>query len=207
MLMKGVAATVRQVCPDDLNALYEIALATGDGGDDASALYRDTRLVGHIYAAPYAVLCPDTVFVACGAEGIGGYIVGTADTRAFEAQLEKAWWPRLRAIYPKSGVGGGLDAKRIKMIHHPACVPDAIVARYPAHLHINLLPRLRGCGVGRALMERWLRAVREKGARGVHLAVGAHNTRAIHFYGTAGFRELRVPPPMGGAIWLGRLID
>lgn len=206
--MKGAAATVRQGCPGDLNALYEIALATGDGGDDASALYRDPKLVGHIYAAPYAVLCPDTVFVACGGEGIGGYIVGTADTRAFEAQLEKAWWPRLRAIYPKTGAGeAGPDARRIKMIHHPACAPDAIVARYPAHLHINLLPRLRGCGVGRALMERWLRAAREQGARGVHLAVGAHNIRAIYFYGKAGFRELHAPPPMAGAIWLGRLID
>ncbi len=206
--MKGVGATVRQVRPDDLKALYEIALATGDGGNDASALYRDPKLVGHIYAAPYAVLCPDTVFVACGCEGIGGYIVGTADTRAFEAQLEKAWWPRLRAIYPKTGAGEGwLDAKRIKMIHHPACAPGAIVARYPAHLHINLLPRLRGCGVGRALMERWLQAVREQGARGVHLAVGNGNTRAIHFYEKAGFHELHVPPPIAGAIWLGRLID
>jgi ribosomal protein S18 acetylase RimI-like enzyme len=206
--MTGVAAAVRQVCPGDLNALYEIALATGDGGDDASAFYQDPKLVGHIYAAPYAVLCPDTVFVAYGAEGIGGYIVGTADTRAFEAQLEKAWWPGLRAIYPETGAGEGwLDAKRIEMIHRPACAPDAIVAGYPAHLHINLLPRLRGCGVGRALMERWLLAVREQGARGVHLAVGARNTRAIHFYGRAGFRELHVPPPTAGAIWLGRLID
>ena len=55
---------IRAFRPADLEELYRICLATGAGGDDASALYRDPRLVGHVYAAPYAVLSPLTVFVA-----------------------------------------------------------------------------------------------------------------------------------------------
>lgn len=37
---------------DDLDQIYGISLATGAGGRDASRLYGDSRLVGHIYSAP-----------------------------------------------------------------------------------------------------------------------------------------------------------
>jgi hypothetical protein len=43
------------------------------------------------------------------------------------------------------------------------------------------------------LMDRWLGAVREMGARGAHLAVGAANRRAIRFYRACGFREMEQP--------------
>ena len=49
---------------DDLEALYEICLLTGDAGQDASPLHNDRKVVGHIYAAPYGVLEPANVFVA-----------------------------------------------------------------------------------------------------------------------------------------------
>lgn len=198
---------IRAVRPDDLEALYAIALATGDGGADASALYHDPRLLGHIYAAPYAVLCPETVFVAEDAEGVGGYIVGAADTGAFDARLESSWWPALRATYPAPATWSRdtwtPDQRRMHAIHHPPRTPPAIVARYPSHLHINLLARLRGRGIGRMLMDRWLRAVRSYGSAGVHLAVGVGNWRATRFYEACGFREPADPAsPMPGARWL-----
>ena len=54
---------IRAVRPKDLDYLYRICLATAAGGDDASALYRDPKLVGHIYAAPYVHLSPQSVLV------------------------------------------------------------------------------------------------------------------------------------------------
>jgi hypothetical protein len=99
---------IRPVVAADLDALYRIALLTGDSGADASALHKDPRLVGHIYAAPYATLSPETAFVAEDAAGVAGYIVGALDTRAFEARLERDWWPALRAEYadpPRCGPG------------------------------------------------------------------------------------------------------
>ena len=36
--------------------------------------------------------------------------------------------------------------------------------RWPAHLHIDLLPEARGSGVGRQLMARWLDALRADGS-------------------------------------------
>lgn len=199
---------IRPVQSDDLDALYRIALATGDGGADAAALYRDPNLIGHIYAGPYALLCPRTVFVAEDDDGIGGYIVGAADTPAFEARMEAGWWPALRTVYPTPAdvpqADRTPDQRRIHAIHHPRHTPSEITDAYPSHLHINLLSRLRGRGVGRALMDRWLAAVCEIGSTGAHLAVGVANARAIRFYTAYGFRVLAsVPHPAIGAVWLG----
>ncbi|HTN97708.1 MAG TPA: GNAT family N-acetyltransferase, partial [Nordella sp.] len=41
--------------PGDIDALYAISLATGHLGKDAAQLYDDPRLMGHVYAAPYAL--------------------------------------------------------------------------------------------------------------------------------------------------------
>ena len=58
---------------DDLDDLYRVCLATGAG---RCAVYQDPKLVGHVYAAPYAVLSPQSVFVVEDADGVGGYILG-----------------------------------------------------------------------------------------------------------------------------------
>src|SRR5258706_13095644 len=89
-------AEIRPYRPADLEALYDICLKTGDSGQDASPLYRDAKLVGHLYAAPYGVLEPTSAFVVEDQAGVGGYIVGAADTAAFAARAEAEWWPKLR---------------------------------------------------------------------------------------------------------------
>jgi ribosomal protein S18 acetylase RimI-like enzyme len=193
---------IRAFGPADLDDLYSICFVTAGG----SALYRDPKLVGHVYAAPYAVLSPQSVFIVEDAEGVGGYIVGAPDTRDFETRLEAEWWPALRTIYPDpSGtpcIDRSADQFMSYWIHHPHRAPDRIVEVYPSHLHINLLPHLRGRGLGRRLMERWLGTVRDMGSRGAHLAVGAANSRAIRFYRACGFRELEQPPrPPRAPLW------
>jgi len=197
---------IRAFRPADLENLYRICLATAaGGGDEGSALYRDPKLVGHVYAAPYAVLSPHTVFVAEDGQGVGGYIVGAPDTSNFEARLEVEWWPGLGRLYrdpsARPRADWSLDEFMSYRIHHPSRTPSEIAEPYPAHLHINLLPRLRGRGVGRRLMERWLAAVRDMGARGAHLAVGGGNGRAIRFYRACGFHELEPSSPSAAAVW------
>jgi ribosomal protein S18 acetylase RimI-like enzyme len=197
---------IRAFRPADLGELYHICLATAAGGGEGSALYRDPKLVGHIYAAPYGVLSPRTVFVAEDSQGVGGYIVGTPDTSGFEARLEVEWWPGLRRLYrdpsARPRADWSLDELMSYRIHHPSRTASEIAEPYPAHLHINLMPRQRGRGVGRRLIERWLGAVRETGAQGAHLAVGAANLRAIRFYRACGFRELEhLSRPPWAAVW------
>lgn len=183
---------IRACQPNDLEDLYRICLETAAGG--APAAYSDPKLVGHVYVAPYALLSPQTVFVAEDPEGVGGYIAGAPDTCCFEALLEAEWWPGLRGVYSDPSdiprPRWSLDHSMMHRIHHPGHTPNEIVKRYPAHLHINLLAHLRGQGVGRRLMNQWLRTIRKAGSRGAHLAVGAANSRAIRFYRACGFREL-----------------
>ena len=139
----------------DRRALYAICLATGDAGADAAHLYTDPDLIGQVYAGGYAACAPETAFVAEDEGAVGGYIIGPADTRAFEARLEAEWWPALRARYADPpGVPATPDERMAHLIHHPARMPRRIVEDYPAHLHINLLPRLQGQGIGRLLIAR-----------------------------------------------------
>jgi ribosomal protein S18 acetylase RimI-like enzyme len=149
------------------------------------------------------------VFVAEDSQGVGGYIVGVPDTRAFEERLEAEWWPGLRKLYrdPSDAPRAGWNADEFMSyrIHHPSRTASEIAEPFPAHLHINLLPRLRGRGVGRRLMERWLGAIRDMGAQGAHLAVGAANGRAIRFYRACGFHELdHASRPTSAAVWFAK---
>jgi ribosomal protein S18 acetylase RimI-like enzyme len=200
-------AEIRTYRPEDLDALYRICLETGDAGKDATALYRDPKLIGHVYAAPYAVLSPETVFVAADDAGVGGYIVGPVDTRSFERRMEAEWWPPLRRQLADPVETPPRDWSRDDrmryLIHHPVKTPDRIARTHPSHLHINLLPRLQGRGYGAKLIDTWLAAMRERGSRGAHLGVGAANERAVRFYRRYGFRELaRIGPP-ANVIWFG----
>lgn len=198
--------TLRPAREADRAALYRICLQTGASGEDATALYRDPLLLGHVYAGPYLTHAPDFAFVLDPGDGSGatGYILGAPDTAAFEATLEREWWPALRDIYPDPTdvprERRTPDQRIAHLIHHPTRTPTDLLGPYPAHLHIDLLPRAQGGGRGRALMTTLLVALRGAGVPGVHLGVGENNTRAQGFYQHLGFQALRRSP---GAVTYG----
>src|SRR3546814_727047 len=150
-----------------------VSLATGLAGGDAAHLYRDAELMGSIYAAPYALLDPGLAFVAEDQDGVAGYIVGTADTRDWEERLEREWWPTLRLRHANpSGTpleSWNADQRRAFMIHHPVPAPSAIADRYPAHLHMNLLPRTQGRGFGQQLFALWCDAALQRDRKSTRL--------------------------------------
>lgn len=200
---------IRPAGPADLDALYSICLQTGDAGKDASALYSDPKLMGLIYAAPYVVLDGLISLVAEDADGIAGYAVGTEDTRDFERRLEAEWWPELRSSYsvPQGErTSWTADEFRIWTIFHPTPVPEEIVRTYPAHIHMNLLPRAQGKGIGSVLLETWVEAARARGARAVHAGVSAVNRGGLNFWMSRGFKPVLVDRAGGsrGTIWCGR---
>jgi len=182
---------LRPIARSDVPALYAISLATGDAGGDATNLYADGQLLGHIYSAPYALLSPKTAFVAEDALGVGGYVVGTVDTVAFESRLEREWWPSLRELHedpsatPRSAWTP--DQRRAHMIHHPHRTVGAMVEAFPAHVHMNLLPRMQRRGIGRQLLDLWLARARDLGAAGVHCGVNAANQGGLAFWQAVGF--------------------
>ena len=97
---------IRNYASTDLDSLYAIAVATGDSGSDASREFHAPELLGHVYAAPYAVFEPELAFVIEDEHGVAGYCVGALQTRAFEPLLDLRWWPPLRQRYPLSPVSG-----------------------------------------------------------------------------------------------------
>ena len=132
---------------------------------------------------------PDLALAVVDPEGVAGYCLAALDTRAFEAWEEAEWWPPLRDQYPLPD-DASPDAEIIRLLHSPPRAPDAVVREYPAHLHIDLLARARGHGLGRGLIERQLESLRHHGARGVHLDVALANANAIAFYRHLGFAEV-----------------
>jgi GNAT superfamily N-acetyltransferase len=199
-------ASPRPYRPDDLEALYEICLLTGDAGRDASPLHNDRKLTGHIYAAPYGMLEPEHVFVAEDDQGVAGYIVGTFDTNGFAERLEREWWPALRRQYASMQPANltPADRMRVAAIESPERNPAELVARYPAHIHMNLLERLRGQGMGTALLQRWIAHARAAGVPGIHLGASASNAGGIAFWTRSGFKPLQSGK---GAVWFGMTLD
>ncbi len=187
----------------DLPGMYSVCLRTGADGQDASALHTNPDLLGHTYVGPYPAADPGLCLVVADAEGVGGYVLATADTTAFERWREQEWLPPLREQYPQGS--DGPDQSLIALLHAPPISPPAITIGYPAHLHIDLLPRLQGQGLGRALIEELLARLHGRAVTGVHLCVGSANEAAQGFYRRLGFAELQ---RAGGATYLGlRLSD
>jgi GNAT superfamily N-acetyltransferase len=183
---------IRPVEPGDLDALYDVCLRTGDAGEDASSQFVDPRLLGEVYVGPYLVMPSGIGFTAVEDGVPSGYALAAVDTRRFEAECEAEWWPQLRKRYPRPAIDERStdDAEIIALIHDPESPSDEVVASYPAHLHIDLLPVLQGRGVGREMMRRLLDELRTRGVPGVHLGVDARNQRAVGFYQHLGFDHL-----------------
>ena len=189
------APIIRPILDGDLDALYAISLATGDRGEDASALYADPRVMGHIYSAPYAVLAAELGLVLEHKGTVAGFALGVTDTAAFEAKLERDWWPKLRMDYPAPDPSQrdhwSADERRANAFHHPAKAPRSVLPDYPAHMHMNLLPGVQGKGFGSTLLDRWLDLLAAQGgAAGLHVGVNAQNSRALSFWQAKGFAPL-----------------
>jgi ribosomal protein S18 acetylase RimI-like enzyme len=204
--MADESARIRPYQSADLDNLYRVCLETADNGADATALFSDPMLPGHVFAAPYAIFEPSLAWVAEDAAGVAGYVLGALDTRAFEERLECDWWPALRARYPDpqplTSTLSEPERFTLQCIHQPFTTDPALVSRYPSHLHIDLLPRLQGRGLGRQLIETLLDALQASGSRGVHLHVGRANQRAAGFYRHVGLTEL---PATGARVFARKL--
>jgi GNAT superfamily N-acetyltransferase len=184
---------IRQATDADHSALKLICLQTGDSGTDASLLQDDPDVLGLVYAVPYQIFAPDFAFVLEDAGGPCGYVLGAPDTAAFETWMDEVWYPPLRTCMrnpgPDESLWRGSDWVRWR-VFAPRSSPPVNLAPFPAHGHIDLLPRAQGKGLGRAMIQTLIDALRADGSPGLFLEVGAENTRAQAFYAHVGFRPL-----------------
>jgi ribosomal protein S18 acetylase RimI-like enzyme len=187
---RGRSAVIRPARPDDADRLAEICLRTGAAGQDATELMGDPLLLADLFVLPYAALEPELAFVVDDGTGAQGYIVGTRDTRSFEARAEAEWYPAARERHADPATASGLDSLFLAVLHDPPLAADEVVASHPSHLHIDLLPPFQSGGWGTRLMQTLFEGLRASGSPGVHLGVAEANQRAIGFYEHLGFRQL-----------------
>ena len=182
---------IRPYAPGDDAALMGVCLQTGAAGEDATGMLEEPDLLSHIWLLPYLALAPDLAsVVADGDAPAVGYVLGALDSRAFEAACERDVWPALRARYELGAFPApSFDAQLVRLIHHPPVAEAELVAGFPSHLHIDLLPEAQGGGFGRRLIDRLVEQLTAAGSTGIHLHTSVRNTKSAAFYRRLGFDE------------------
>ena len=183
--------SIRSYKSADTSAVYEICLKTGNSGQDATHLFSDPLVLGHIYVGPYMEFEPQSVFILEDDQGLCGYIMGVLDSQTYYQWMHSEWLPKIRVNYKKpTGNPDTWDEteKITDLLFHPSS--QRLLPDYPAHLHIDLLSRAQGKGQGKLMMDRFIDYLRNNKIPGLHLDLSSRNDRAFNFYRKYGMEEL-----------------
>ena len=199
---------IRQAKFSDMDDLYDICIRTGNYGEDARNLYNNHVALGIYYVGPYVAFEQDLAFVLEDKLGICGYVLGTKDTKIFFKKMTEEWLPKYQTLFPMPEGDPeiwNMDQKIIALIHNPrVSIPDSL-NNFPAHLHIDLLPRARKKGNGRRMIETLHEKLQILGIKGVFLDVGINNLNAQSFYEKIGYKKLQVTPSKDGLFMIHQL--
>lgn len=178
---------IRPATPDDEQQIARICLLTGADGGNAAGRFGDDLVLADVFALPYLYGPSCFVWVVDIGGEARGYVVGTADTEAFQQWFSGEWWPQRGPLHSAKTED---DAWLLPSADDPTrCLSDA-VAEFPAHLHIDLLPELQGAGWGRRLIDTLVAQLADEGVEGVHLVAPRANVAAQAFYPKVGFAPI-----------------
>ena len=166
--------SIRSYKSADTSAVYEICLKTGNSGQDATHLFSDPLVLGHIYVGPYMEFEPQSVFILEDDQGPCGYIMGVLDSQTYYQWMHSEWLPKIRVDYKKpTGNPDTWDEteKITNLLFHP--VSQRLLPAFPSHLHIDLLSRAQGKGQGKLMMDRFIDYLRYNKISGVHLELSS----------------------------------
>jgi ribosomal protein S18 acetylase RimI-like enzyme len=187
----------------DRAAVRRVCYLTGFMGEPVDWMWRDEESFADIFTGYWTDREPENALVAELDGEVVGYLLGCVDSRrvwnigrlfahhgfvrgaAFSPGTAEVFWRMIT-----DGIGDS--------IKHRLPPPSYYDERWPAHLHIDLLPVCRRHGVGAALVGRWLDSLRLAKVPGCHLQTMAENTRAIAFFEKMGFAKLGRPDATPG---------
>jgi GNAT superfamily N-acetyltransferase len=136
---------------------------------------------------------PESLFVAEVDGQVVGALLGAVDTSRFEQIYRERIRPRLlqRMLGGAYGWPGWLPAVlRTEWAGRHIQAPEVDLKRYPAHLHIGILPEWRRQGLGSALMVRYETYLRQRGVSGYHLYASSFHLLGVAFYHRLGLELL-----------------
>lgn len=177
-------------------------------GDPVAWQWRDAESFADLFSGWYTDNEPESALVAERDGTVVGYLLGCRDSRRMRVPAAMAGRHLLRrGLLARPGTAPVIWRSMVDLA--PAAIAAAagrtrrrphheVAERWPAHLHIDLLPEGRGVGLGRALVRRWLDALRRAGIGGCHLETWAENDGAVAFFEAMGFCRRGHPVPMPG---------
>jgi GNAT superfamily N-acetyltransferase len=179
-------------------------------------------IASYIYCHQYPYISSQTCFVLESETGKAvGYILGTPDTASFATQWRQDF-PRVLAKLAEIGVehppdyaAEGREKPKFEddaaasLLYEACYKPEEMLnvgiaglwEKWPAHFHVDILPEFQRLGWGRKLIETMMGALRDAGARGVHLGMEAPlggSNGVEKFYASMGFE--RYPGVLDGGV-------
>jgi len=191
---------IRPYRAKDRAALRRIVFETGYMGDPVDWLWRDPETFADLISRYYTDQEPESIFIADREGEVVGFLTGCTDSDRTRGQAEK----QVRRVMLRGGLlRPGIASflwRAIADVARERDVPSEMLGdpRWPAHLHINLLPKARGKGAGGALIRAWRERLREQGVGGLHLGTFAENSNAIAFFTAQGFERYGPPTRVPG---------
>ena len=172
--------SIRKYRPEDKPAVRRILIETSRLPVETE---KDIKLLELLYNDYYTEVEPEHCFVAADENDQAvGYIICAADYKKFRRAFFKFYLPEIRELGMKYYIQAFMD-----IMGHAL-----YAAKYPAHLHINVLPVCQGKGTGTELMDALKEELRKSGIKGLMLSCAADNDGAIRFYKRNSFRVLSV---------------
>jgi RimJ/RimL family protein N-acetyltransferase len=198
--MPSAGFEIRAYQPADREAIRRICFETGYMGEPIDWLWRDRESFADLITRYYTDREPESSFVVARGGDVLGYLTGCVDSeRKRGVAVAEVRRQLLRGGLLRPGFGAFLARAAFDALRDRGVRGDALFdARWPAHLHIDLLPEARERGLGRRLMELWFARLRSLGVPGVHLGTFAENTRAIRFFEACGLVRQGAAAPAPG---------
>lgn len=170
--------TIRKYQEKDRENLLKICIETSSLPTKSK---KDLDFLNLMFNDYYAIVEPDNCFVAADENDEAvGYILCAENFDRYFKTFKGLYLPMIKK----------LGMKYYTMSMSEIAVHSIFRKKYPAHLHIDILPVCQGKGTGTALMNELKDHLKEKGIDTLMLSCGMGNKRAIKFYEKNDFKMI-----------------
>jgi ribosomal protein S18 acetylase RimI-like enzyme len=174
-----ILAGIRPYEPKDKENVREICLETGPKN---ARKPKERVLLLACFCDYYVEQEPQNCFViADDDDNAVGYIFSAMDFTRWYNTFCKEYVPVVRKASLAKGIMAWFTTIPVKFYSK----------KYPAHLHIDILPAYQRQGLGSKLMDANLANLKAKKVPSVMLVCGAGNEKGINFYKKYGFTQVR----------------